>query len=96
MAAIFENVFRSGYSVFFRYPGVENFDEIALSPPQGSKILMKSLYLAPLRRYEQLCVFGENSKWPPFLKIFSELVIVYSLDTQGVENFDEIALFPNG
>ena len=36
----------------------------------------------------------ENSKWPPFLKIFSEVGIVYSLDTLGVENFDEIALSP--
>ena len=85
--------------------GVENFDEIALSPtvkeiqailcfriffekfenskwppffesrkffeiwaeylanvPWGSKISTKSLYLAPLRRYEQFCVFVENSK----------------------------------
>ena len=34
----------------------------------------------------------ENSKWPPFLKNFSKVGVVYSLDTLGVENFDEIAL----
>ena len=34
----------------------------------------------------------EKSKWPPFLKIFLEVGIVYSIDTLGVENFDEIAL----
>ena len=32
MAAIFEIFFKSGYNVFLRYPGVENFNEIALSP----------------------------------------------------------------
>ena len=36
--------------------------------PWGSKILTKSLYLAPLRRYRHFCVFAENSKWPPFFK----------------------------
>ena len=36
--------------------------------------------------------FDENSKWSPFLKIFSKVGLVYSLDTLGVENFDEIAL----
>ena len=36
----------------------------------------------------------ENSKWPPFLKIFSKVGIVNSLDTLEVENFDEIALSP--
>ena len=36
----------------------------------------------------------ENSKWPPFLKIFSKVGIVYSLDILGVENFNEIALSP--
>ena len=36
--------------------------------------------------------FNENSKWPPFLTFFSKVGIVYSLDTLGVENFDEIAL----
>ena len=34
----------------------------------------------------------ENSKWPPFLKIFGKVGLVYMLDTLGVENFDEIAL----
>ena len=37
----------------------------------------------------------ENSKWPPFLKNFSKVGVVDSLDTLGVENFDEIALSPN-
>ena len=36
--------------------------------------------------------FDENSKWPPFLKIFSKVGVVDSLDTLGVENFDEITL----
>ena len=31
MAAIFENFFKSRSSVFLRHPGVENFNEIALS-----------------------------------------------------------------
>ena len=34
----------------------------------------------------------ENSKWPPFLKNFSKVGLLYFLDTLGVENFDEIAL----
>ena len=34
----------------------------------------------------------ENSKWPPFLKIFLEVGKVYSLDALGVEIFNEIAL----
>ena len=33
MADILENLLKSGYSILLRYPGgVENFDEIALSP----------------------------------------------------------------
>ena len=36
--------------------------------------------------------FDENSKWPPFLKNFSKVGVVYSSDTLGVEKFDEIAL----
>ena len=36
----------------------------------------------------------ENLKWPPVLKIFSKVGVVYPLDTLGVENFDEIALSP--
>ena len=42
-------------------------------------------------------IFGknfENSKWLPFLKKFSKVSLVYSLDTMGVENYDEIALSP--
>ena len=36
--------------------------------------------------------FDENSKWPPFWKIFSKVGVVDALVTLGVENFDEIAL----
>ena len=47
----------------------------------------------------QFCVFAlfrkiRNFKMPPFLNIFSKVGVVYSLDTLGVENFDEIALSP--
>ena len=38
------------------------------------------------------CEKFENSKWPPFLKIFWKVGIEYCLDTLGVVNFDEIAL----
>ena len=37
-------------------------------------------------------IFGGNLKWPPFLKIFSKVDVVDSLDTLGVKNSDEIAL----
>ena len=36
--------------------------------------------------------FVENSKWPPFLDMFSQVGVVYSFDPLGVENFDAIAL----
>ena len=64
--------------------GVENFDEIALSPmvKEIEAILCFSHFFKKF----------ENSKWPQFLKIFSKVGVVYSLDTLRVENFDEIAL----
>ena len=40
-------------------------------------------------------IFGENSKWPPFLgrgKFFEKLTIVHSSYTLRVENLDEMAL----
>ena len=63
---------------------VENFDEIALS--RTVKEIEANLCFA---------IFGENSKWPPFLgrgKFFWKLQILHSLDTLWAENFDEIAL----
>ena len=48
-----ENFLKFGQRMLQMYPG-------------GSKFLTKLLYLAPLRRYKQFCVFAENSKWPPF------------------------------
>ena len=41
-------------------------------------------------------IFGENSKWPPFLgrgKFFLNCLEYIALDTLWVENFNEIALF---
>ena len=62
---------------------VENFDEIALSGTV--KEIEANLCFA---------IFGENSKWPPFLGRgkFFENCRVHSLDTPWVENFEEIAL----
>ena len=42
--------------------------------------------------FSHFCKKIKNSKWPPFLKIFWKVGIVYFLDTLWVENFDEIAL----
>ena len=60
---------------------VENFDEIALS-----------LTVKEIETILCFATFGKNSKWPPFLKKNFKVSLVYSLDTLGVENFDEIAL----
>ena len=73
MAAIFENFFKSGYSVHW-----------------GSKISTNSLDLQQLRRKKQSCVFALFRKFK--MAIFSKVGVVYSLDTLGVENFDEITL----
>ena len=62
---------------------VENFDKIALS--RTVKEIQAILCFA---------IFGENSKWPPFLGRGTCLKIGNStfLDTPWVKNFDEIAL----
>ena len=63
---------------------VENFDEIALS--RTVKEIQAILCFV---------IFGKNSKWPPFLgreNFFENWVLVNSLHTLWVENFDEIAL----
>ena len=76
----------------------ENWQEYIPSIHCQSKISTKSLYLARLRRYKQFCVLsfwakiqnghhfwgGEN--------FFENWVLVNSLHTLWVENFDEIAL----
>ena len=63
---------------------VENFDEIALS--STVKEIEPNLCF---------CIFGKNSKWPPFLgrgNFLKKLPRVHSLDTLWVENFDEITI----
>ena len=65
---------------------MENFDEITLS--QTVKEIEAFLSFRTFSKK------FENSKWPPFLKNFSKGGVVDSLDTLGVENFDEIALSP--
>ena len=66
----------------------------------GSKISTKSLYLARLRRWKQICVLPFLAKIRKFKmaaifgegKIFGKLQRLHSLDTLWVENFDEITL----
>ena len=65
---------------------VENFDEIALS--HTVKEIEANLcfaILGKIRKFKMAGIFGEG-------KIFGKLQRVRSLDTLGVENFDEIAL----
>ena len=69
---------------FLRYPGVENFNEIALSR-MFKKQFCVSPFLAKIRKIKMAAIFGEG-------KIFGKLQRVHSLDTLWVENFDEIAL----
>ena len=53
----------------------ENADGYSAEIPCGSKISLKTLYLARFSRYKHFCVLqflqkkkkNENSKWPPFL-----------------------------
>ena len=93
---------------------VKNFDEITLSCTvnkieanscfsifgKNLKISTKSLYLARLRRYWQICVLPFLAKIRKFKmaaifgegKIFCKLQRLHSSDTLWVENFDEIAL----
>ena len=58
MAAIFENFLESGYSIFFRYPGVESFDEIALSltVKEIAKILCFRIF-AKIRKFKMAAIF---------------------------------------
>ena len=76
-----KNFSKVGLVYFLDTLGVENFDEIALSP------MVKEI--EPILCFSHFFDKFENSKWPPFLKIFSKVGIVYFLDTLGVENFDE-------
>ena len=79
----------------------ENCKEYNAQIPSGSKILTKSLYLARLRRFKQICVLPFLAKIRKFKmaaifgegKIFWKLEILHSLDTLWLENFDEITLF---
>ena len=81
MAAIFENISKSVYITLVRYLGVENFDEIALSPT-----------VKEIEAILCFTTFGENSKWPPFFFNFPKVGVVYCLHTLGVENFNKITL----
>ena len=75
MAAIFEIFLKSGCSIFLRYPGGGKFRRNrSISNGEGDRGIFVFLHF-----------FDENSKWPPFLKIFQN-------QCEGVENFDEIAL----
>ena len=77
-----------------------NYQEYNAQIPCGSKILTKSLYLARLRRYKQICVLPFLAKIRKFKmaaifgegKIFGKLQRLHSLGTLWVENFDEITL----
>ena len=81
-----ENFLKIAKITFLRYPGVENFDEIALS--RTVKEIEANLCFA---------IFGKNSKiqngrhfWGG--ENFLKLPRVRCSDTLWVENFDEIAL----
>ena len=79
---------------------MENCKDYIPQIPYGSKISMKSLYLARLRRYKQICVLPFLAKIRKFKmaaifgegKIFGKLQRLHSLDTLWVKNFAEIAL----
>ena len=81
----------------------ENWDGYFAGIPYGSKILLKSLYLAQFSRYKaflcfcNFCEKFENSKWPPFFgkiqNFFLKIGDSYSAEIPcGVKNFVEIAL----
>ena len=63
MAAILESFSKVGVVYSLDTLGVENFDEIALSPT------VKEIQAILLLHF-----FVENSKWPPYLKIFQNWV----------------------
>ena len=78
-----ENFWKIAKIEFFRYPVGRKFQRnrsISHSYGDRSKFVF--------------CIFGKNSKWPPFLGrgTFLENCILHSLHTLWVENFDEIAL----
>ena len=57
-------------SFLMRQNCFENWSDYSADIPYGSKILLKSLYLAQFSRYKHFCVFSifaKNSKWPSFL-----------------------------
>ena len=81
MAAISKNLPKFSIACCMDTLNLENFDEIALS-----------LIVKEIEAFLCFRIFGKNSKWPPFLKNFRKVSIALSLDTLGVENFDEIAL----
>ena len=66
-AAIFEQFLKRCHIYFLNTLGVENFDEIALS-----------LTVKEIEAFLCFRIFGENSKWPPFLKFFGKVVIYTS------------------
>ena len=78
----------------------ENCQKYNAQIPCGSKISTKSLYLARLRRWKQICVLPFLAKIRKFKmaaifgegKIFWKLPKIQCSDTLWVENFDEIAL----
>ena len=64
--------------------GVENFDEIALSP------MVKEI--EAFLSFRTFSKKFENSKWPPILNFRQKMGLLYFLHTLGVQNFAEIAL----
>ena len=84
MAAIFEKFAKSWHIYFFNTLGVENLDEIALSPT-----------VKEIEAILCFCSFSTKIKNARhFWNFFSKVGVVDSLHTLGVENFDEIALSP--
>ena len=77
-----------GLVYFLDTLGVENFDEIALS------LTVKEIEAILCFVFSHFWRKFKNSKWPPILKIFWKVGLLYFLDTLGVENFAEIALSP--
>ena len=76
MAAIFENFFKRGCSVFLKYPGSWKFRQIE----------------AISCNFRTLSKNSKIQNGRHFWKSFSKVSVVDSLDTLGVENFDEIVL----
>ena len=78
----------------------QNWAEYLAKVPLGPKISTKSLYLAPLRRYDQFCVLPLLRKIGKFKmaaifgkrKTFSKWDRLSCKSSSGAKNFDEIAL----